>query len=143
MTDDRDAGSVYRSYNEAENAHDHVAMTGLLAADIEIVVNGKPAISSAQGDRLAMSALFDAYPDYRREILVIVEAGDTAAIRWRMLGTPSGSFSELLGPLDLEGCSVIEVAEGRISRAWLYSGDSPIEAILELLKDGSDDGEAG
>lgn len=143
MSQDRDAGSVYRSYNEAENAHDHEAMTRLLAEDIEIVVNGKPAISSAKGDRLAMSALFDAYPDYRREILATVEAGDTAAIRWRMLGTPAGRFHDRLDSLDLEGCSVIEVAEGRIRRAWLYSAPGPIRAILELAKSQAEGGDSG
>ena len=143
MPQDRSAGDVYRSYNEVENAHDHVAMTRLLAEDIEIVVNGKPAISSAKGDRLAMSALFDAYPDYRREVLAVVEAGDTAAVRWRMLGTPAGTYQDRLDSLDLEGCSVVEVAEGRIRRAWLYSAPGPIEAILELAKDQAEDGEPG
>ena len=142
MARERSAGEIYRSYNEAENIHDHDAMTSLLADGIEIAVNGTTALSSARGDRLAMAALFDAYPDYRREILAMVEAGATAAVRWRMRGTPGEAYQDRLDQLDLEGCSVIEVAEGRISRAWLYSAPGPIGAILELAKDQKDD-EAG
>ncbi|NIA25695.1 MAG: hypothetical protein GWP04_09015 [Gammaproteobacteria bacterium] len=126
------AGDVYRAYNDAENRQDHETMDSLLADDIEITVNGVTAISSAEGDAVAMAALFEAYPDYRREILGIVEERTKAAVRWRMVGTPAGKIRDQLGPLDLHGCSVVEVKEGKISRAWLYSADGPIGKILAL-----------
>ena len=35
-----------------------------------------------------MAALFEAYPDYHREIIEIIGEGDRAAARWRMVGHP-------------------------------------------------------
>ena len=132
-------GAVYQAYNDAENQQDHQTMDGLLADDIEITVNGVTAISSTGGDSVAMAVLFDVYPDYRREILMIVEEGNTAAIRWRMVGTPTGKICDQLGPLDLHGCSVVKVKDGKISRAWLYSADGPIGKILALAAEGGQD----
>lgn len=123
---------VYRAYNAAENARDLGAMAALLAPDITIEVNGRPALASASDDTAAMTALFRAYPDQRREILGVVDGGDTAAIRWRMAGSPASSFQGRLPPLDLHGCSVVEVAQGRMTRAWLYTADGALEALIVL-----------
>ena len=107
-------------------------MGTLLAPDIVIELNGRPALSSADGDAVAMAALFDAYPDYHREIVSVVDGGDTAAIRWRMAGHAAARFGDRLPDLDVHGCSVVMARDGRITRAWLYSADGQIDAVLAL-----------
>ena len=127
-----EAVRIYRAYNTAENARDHDAMGQLLAADIAIEMNGRPALSSAEDDAVAMAALFDAYPDYHREIASVVDGGDTAAVRWRMVGHAAARFVGRLQDLDVHGCSVILVEGGRMTRAWLYSAGGQIDAVLTL-----------
>jgi predicted ester cyclase len=130
-----EAARVYRAYNAAENARDHAAMAALLAPDIAIEVNGRAALASADDDTAAMAALFDAYPDYRREIVAVVDGGGTAAVRWRMAGTPVPRLADRLPALDLHGCSVVVVRDGRMTAAWLYTADGALEAILSLARD--------
>jgi predicted ester cyclase len=127
-----EAVRIYRAYNAAENARDGDAMSALLAPDIAIEMNGRPALSSAEDDAVAMAALFDAYPDYHREIIAVVDDGDRAAIRWRMVGHGAPRFGGRLPDLDVQGCSFIEVEGGRMTRAWLYSAEGQIDAVLAL-----------
>ena len=127
-----DAVRIYRAYNAAENARDGEAMNALLAPDIAIEMNGRPALSSADDDAVAMAALFDAYPDYNREIVAVVDGGTRAAIRWRMVGHGAAKFGGRLPDLDVQGCSFIEVEDGRMTRAWLYAAEGQIDAVLAL-----------
>ena len=127
-----DSASVYRAYNAAENARDHASMTRLLAPDVVVELNGRPALASAEEDARAMAALFDTYPDYRREILGMLTEGPMVSVRWRMVGRAAARFGDRLPDLDLHGCSVVEVADGRIKRAWLYVQEDPIDGILAL-----------
>ena len=131
-----DGASVYLAYNAAENARDSARMTELLAADVVVQLNGRPALASAEEDALAMAALFDTYPDYRREILGILAAGPMVSVRWRMVGRAAARFGDRLPDLDLHGCSIVEVADGRIARAWLYAQADQMEAILALAASG-------
>jgi hypothetical protein len=93
----RDAEAVHRADNAAENARDREAMERLLAPDIRIEVNGRPALGSAEEEAAAMSALVRRLPD-----------------------------------LDLPGCSFVEVAGGRITRAWLFTLEEPMARLLAL-----------
>jgi ketosteroid isomerase-like protein len=123
---------VYRAYNDAENAHDLVAAQRLVAPDLSVEVNGRPAVGSAEDDRAANAALLAGYPDYRREIVDAVVDGDRAAVRWRMLGTPATGE---LDPLDVHGCSVVTVADGRITEATLYYDGAALDAVLARAKE--------
>ena len=133
-TTQRSAAAIYRAYNDAENRRDFDAMARLLAPDMVVELNGRSALGSAAEDAYAMSALYAAYPDYRREIVAIVDAGVLATVRWRMIGEPAPEYRDRLGDLDTAGCSIVEVAGGRITRAWLYAPEGPIDAILALRR---------
>ncbi len=125
---------VYRAYNDAENAHDLARTESLVADDLTVVINGVPTISSAQDDARANAELIRCYPDYRREVVEVVADGNRGAIRWRMLGTPALDVDGDLLPLDLHGCSVITVVEGRISAAALYFDNSAMFRVLERVQ---------
>lgn len=127
------AAAVYRAYVEAETERDRPAMQALLAPDIAIELNGVPALGSADEDDAAMAALFGAYPDYRREIIDIFEAGSRAAARWRMVGHPRPELADRLPAIDIRGCSVVDVEDGRMTRAYVWSPSDALDRVLALV----------
>ena len=129
------AEAVYRAYNDAENAHDLEATGRLVTPDLYVEVNGRPQLGSGADDAEANAALLRCYPDYHREVVEVVGTTDRACVRWRMVGTPSPGLG--LGPLDLHGCSVVEVVGGRLARAYLYADGSVLEGLLERARDGA------
>ncbi|MEX1295148.1 MAG: nuclear transport factor 2 family protein [Candidatus Limnocylindrales bacterium] len=129
------AAEVYRAYVEAETARDEAAMTALLAPDIEIELNGVAALASADEDAAAMAALFEAYPDYHREIIDILEQGSRAAARWRMVGHPRPELAERLPVIDIRGCSIVSVQDGRMTAAYVWSPSEALERVLELVSE--------
>ena len=129
------AAEVYRAYIEAERAGDKARMQDLLAPGITIELNGRPAFESAAEDAAAVTVLFDAYPDYRRELIEVIEQGSVAAARWRMVGQPREDLRDRLVELDIRGCSVVEVEAGRMTRAHVWSPAGVLEAALALLED--------
>lgn len=122
------AEHIYRLYNAAENVHDLVATKALVAADLEVAINGRERIASGDEDSDANARLFATYPDYRREIVEIIADGSRAAVRWRMLGTPALGSSA--GPLDVHGCSIVEAEGGQLTRAHLYVDESALASVL-------------
>jgi predicted ester cyclase len=132
---ERRPARVYRAYVDAETARDEAAMHALLAADIRIELNGAPALGSADEDAAAMSALFAAYPDYHREIVDILEDGTRAAARWRMVGHPRPELADRLPQIDIRGCSVVTVEDGRMTEAFVWSPAHALEQVLELVQD--------
>jgi predicted ester cyclase len=124
---------VYRAYVEAEARRDGAALGDLLAPDIRIEVDGAPALASADEDRAAMAALFEAYPDYRREIIEIIESGDRAAARWRMLGQPRPDLAGRLPVIDIRGVSIVAVQRGRMTEAYVWSPGGALKDVLERL----------
>ena len=124
---------VYRAYVEAETRRDEAAMTALLAPDIAIELNGEPALGSADEDAAAMAALFEAYPDYRREIIEIIEQGSRVAARWRMVGHPRPESARQLPVIDIRGVSVVHVEAGRMTEAHVWSPSGALERVLELV----------
>lgn len=126
-----DAAHVFRAYNDAENAHDPDAAAMLLAPDLDVRVNGRPALSSAEDDRAANDELLRRYPDYRREIVDVVANDDRAVARWRMRGTPAAPDG---AALDVHGCSVVTVRDGRITQAFLYYDGGALAAVLDAAR---------
>ena len=130
-----DAAAVYRAYVDAETRRDEAAMSAALAADVAIELNGKSALASADEDTAAMAALFEAYPDYHREIIEIIGEGSRAAARWRMLGHPRPELAGRLPLIDIRGCSVVVVEGGRMTEAYVWSPAGVLEEVLALLAD--------
>jgi len=132
---DQSPADVYRAYVAAERAGDKAAMQRLLDRGITVELNGRAAFESAAADEAAVTVLFDAYPDYHREIIEIIEQGSIAAARWRMVGHPRVNLRDRLDDLDIAGCSLVEVQQGRISRAHVWSPSGVLEEILALVRE--------
>lgn len=125
--------AVYRAYIDAEIRRDDEGMAAMMAPDIAIELNGQPALASADEDIAAMTSLFEAYPDYRREIIEVIEQGDRAAARWRMVGHPREELAARLPLIDIRGCSYVVVADGRMTEAHVWSTAGVIERVLAEL----------
>ena len=121
------SGSVWLAYNEAENARDFARMGSLVSTELRASMNGRAAVGSAKEDEIAMRALFETYPDYRREVLEVLESGDRAVARWRMLGEPAREGDS---PLDVSGCSIVTVRDGVIVEAALYCDGGRLERLV-------------
>lgn len=118
---------VYTAYNEAENRHDLEASTALVAPDLVVTVNGRPVVSSAEDDRIAMAQLLARYPDYRRELDEVLAVRDRVIVRWRMIGTP---VEASVPRLEVAGCSIVRAEGGRLVEAYLYYDGKPLDDAL-------------
>ncbi|MEI7548839.1 MAG: nuclear transport factor 2 family protein, partial [Actinomycetes bacterium] len=113
MSEHLTAGEIYRRYNEAENRKDSEGTGRYIAHDLYVEINGVAEVASAEADAIAMNELYSCYPDYRREIIEMIEAGDRVTVMWSMRGTPTPALSGELGELDVHGVSVV-TADGKV-----------------------------
>jgi hypothetical protein len=83
-----------------------------------------------------MNELYSCYPDYRREIIEMIEAGDRVTVMWSMRGTPTPALSGELGELDVRGVSVV-TADGKVmTRASLFMQSGALDAVLKRAQRG-------
>jgi predicted ester cyclase len=127
----RTALEIYRDYNAAENLHDLPATTALVAVDLYVEVNGVPQVSSGADDEAAMAILYEIYPDYRREIKRVIDAGDEAVVIWIMRGTPNVQIEGIL-PLEVEGVSIVTSDGLVLTTASLYADSAALNEALRL-----------
>jgi steroid delta-isomerase-like uncharacterized protein len=134
----RDAASVAREYFEAVAAQDIEAMVAPWQPGAPDVIHGVVEMRVPDDLRSWFGNLFAAFPDFRFEILEIVAAGEKAAVRWHATGTFDGSARfEGLDPngasVDLEGCDVLTVRDGRIVRNDAYMNGAEMARQLGAL----------
>jgi steroid delta-isomerase-like uncharacterized protein len=134
----RDAASVAREYFEAVAARDLEAMVAPWRPGALDVIHGVVEMRVPEDLRAWFGNLFAAFPDFRFEILEIVASGEKAAVRWHATGTFDGSGRfEGLDPngasVDLEGCDVLTVRDGRIVRNDAYMNGAEMARQLGAL----------
>jgi steroid delta-isomerase-like uncharacterized protein len=83
-------------------------------------------------------SMWDAFPDFRFELLDVTAQDETAAARWRMTGTFAGpgtfqGFEPNGGRVDIEGVDVVRVRDGRIVRNDAYTDGMTIARQLGLM----------
>jgi predicted ester cyclase len=104
------------------------------AYDADVVLHGYPAgLQGVDGVRAFHGALWEAFPDARLTVEDLVVEADRAALRYRLQGTHRGPYLGVaptgLG-LDVEGLTLLRLADGRVAEEW----HSPTElAILRQL----------
>lgn len=106
----------------------------------DAVINGQGLLENAtKGDLIAyFRSLFEAFPDFRFELLSLTEQGDTAAARWRMTATFAGpgefqGFKPNGARVAVEGVDVVQVAGGKIVRNDFYVNGAEIARQLGAL----------
>jgi predicted ester cyclase len=123
------AADAFAHFNER---HDHDAFFDAYHPDV--VLHGYPAgLQGHDGLRAFHEALWEAFPDVRLTVEDLVVESDRAALRYRLQGTHGGPYLGV-GPtglrFDVEGLTLLRVAEGRVVEEW----HSPTElAILRQL----------
>jgi glyoxylase-like metal-dependent hydrolase (beta-lactamase superfamily II)/predicted ester cyclase len=82
-------------------------------------LHGQADLLAPEGVRAWFEELFTALPDVRMEVVSTTAQGDRCAVRWRMTGTFAGpgrfqGFEPTGARLDLEGCDLVQVADGLV-----------------------------
>ena len=123
--DGGEAAAVGRAYFEAVGARDLDAMTALWEPGAIDEIHGLASMRAPEEIREWFSNTFRAVPDFRMEILDLIASGEKVAVRWHMTGTFSGDarFEGAIATgekIDITGCDVLTVRDGRIVRNDAY-----------------------
>lgn len=123
------AADAFARFNDRD---DHDAFFDAYHPDV--VLHGYPAgLQGHDGLRAFHEALWEAFPDVRLTVEDLVVESDRAALRYRLQGTHGGPYLGVAPTglrFDVEGLTLLRVAEGRVVEEW----HSPTElAILRQL----------
>jgi steroid delta-isomerase-like uncharacterized protein len=82
--------------------------------------------------------LFQAFPDFEFKILDVMATGEKAAVRWRATGRFTGPvrFEGMVAngaPVDIQGCDVLTIRDGRIHRNDAYMNGADMARQLGAL----------
>jgi predicted ester cyclase len=83
-------------------------------------------------------AMYEAFPDYKFEILELAASGKNAGCRWRITGTflGPGRFQGLAptgAEIVMEGCDMLRVEDGRIVENNAYTNGVQLAQQLGML----------
>lgn len=108
---------VRRFYAEAINGRDLDAVDRLLSEDFTHDDEARGRI----GQRAAVAAFLDAFPDLHNEILLILAEGDLVAAHQRWTGTHGGPFAGIPATgrrVSFTSTAILRVRDGLIAAAW-------------------------
>ncbi len=133
-----DPAGVARAYFEAVGRRDLDAMTGFYAPGGTGEIHGLVELRVPDTYRAWFGTLFEAFPDFNFEILDLMATGEKVAVRWRASGAFDGSVRfEGLDPngarVDVQGCDVLTVRDGRIQRNDAYMNGAEMARQLGAL----------
>lgn len=133
-----DAAAVARAYFAAVADRDLDLMESFYAAGGSGEIHGLVELRVPGNYRDWFGALFRAFPDFRFEVLDLIGGEETVAVRWRATGTFDGDTGfEGLTPngraVDVQGCDVLRIADGRIQRNDAYMNGAEMARQLGAL----------
>ncbi len=139
---------VVRRYFDAMAERDlGAAATFWAPGGVERII-GQEDLVAPQGIQEYFGPLFEAFPDWRFEVIETITEGERTAVRWRAEATFAGpgqfqGFEPNGAAISVEGCDVVTVRDGVIQHndVYLDSGDiarlppagSPAETQLARL----------
>lgn len=131
------AEEVVRSHFEALGRRDIDGMAELWQPEIVEDITGIGVLRGAGELREFFGGLFAAVPDLQTDVRRVVAAGDAAVVEWRMHGTFDGG--PLLGidptgkSIELRGCDVFEVEDGKIARYTAYQDGMEMARAVGMM----------
>ena len=136
--DATDTASVARGYFEAVGRRDLDAMTAFYKPGGTGEIYGLVELQAPDSYRAWFGNLFQAFPDFRLEIIEVVAEGEKAAVRWRATGVFDGMARfEGLDPngarVEIQGCDVLTVRDGLIQRNDAYMNGAEMARQLGAL----------
>ena len=131
-------GSAAREYFESIRCGDTAPQEHAYAEDATITIHGVLEDAGKRDLIAYFEELWAAVPDFRFELLDLVEDGEQAAARWRITGTFAGPGRfQGLDPtgarLDLQGVDVVTLRDGRIVRNDAYADGATVARQLGAL----------
>jgi hydroxyacylglutathione hydrolase len=129
---------IAKRYFAALNAHDLEAAAAIWHPGGVDRFVGQQELIAPDGIRRYFSDLFEAFPDFRFEILETIAASGRCAVRWRARATFAGpgrfqGFAPNHARLQIEGCDVVSVSDGLISHNVAYMDSGEVARQLGLL----------
>ncbi|MBS1869587.1 MAG: ester cyclase [Actinobacteria bacterium] len=129
---------VARRYFDAVAARDVEAMVACWQPGAIDRLHGQAELVAPDGVRAWFEELFAAVPDARMEVLETTTQDDRCAVRWRLTGTFAGPGEwQGLAPtgarLDVQGCDVVQVADGLVAGNEAYVDGMTIARQLGAL----------
>jgi predicted ester cyclase len=133
-----DTAAVARAYFEAVAGQDLDAMAACWEPGSHDVIHGLVDLTVPGDLRAWFGSLFAAFPDFSFEILDVVATGEKAAVHWRATGSFDGDakFEGMLpngSRVDVQGCDVLTVREGKIVRNDAYMNGAEMARQLGAL----------
>ncbi|HXS47411.1 MAG TPA: ester cyclase [Solirubrobacterales bacterium] len=133
-----EVAATARAYFEAVGARDVEAMMRQWELPGVGRIHGVAELRAPEGYREWFGALFAAFPDFRFEIVSVTADEERAAVRWRATGSFDGTGRfEGMAPngrrVDVEGCDVLEVREGKIVDLNAYLNGAEMTRQLGAL----------
>ena len=138
---------VAKRYFEALSAHDlDAAIDCWEQGGVDRLV-GQQELVAPHGTRAYFKELFEAFPDFRFEIVDNTTYRNRTAVRWRAEATFAGpglfqGFEPNGAHIALEGCDVVTVADGKIRALDAYLDSGTIVRQLGFLPPAGSPGEA-
>ena len=129
---------IVRESFAAWNAHDVDAFVKRLDAKTTWESDVFPApFSGHEGARQFFKLYITAFPDLHLDIEQILAAGDShVVVRWRSTGTHRGPLATVAATgrkTSNHGCTVMEMKNGKIARAWVYFDNAHLLRQLGVL----------
>jgi predicted ester cyclase len=133
-----DTASVARSYFEAIAQQDLETMMAHWEPGGTGEIHGLVELTAPDTYREWFGNMFEAFPDFRFEILDLVAEGEKAAVRWHATGTFNGSvrFEGMLptgASVDITGIDLVTVRNGRLQRNEAYMNGAQMARQLGAL----------
>jgi steroid delta-isomerase-like uncharacterized protein len=120
-----DTRTVAQSYFEALGRRDREAQNTWYADSASGRIYGVIGPAGKDEMRQFFHDVYEAFPDFSLQILDLVVEGERAVVRWHVTATFSGTrpFEGLMPtgkPVDIEGCDMVWVKDGKIARIEAY-----------------------
>ena len=129
---------VAREYFEAVGRAERDAQQRYYADDAQAHVHGVVGPTGRAGMAAFFAELFDAFPDWRFEVVETVAEGDGVAVRWRARATFAGpgsfmGFEPNGARVDIEGVDLVRVRDGRVRVIDAYMNGAELARQLGAL----------
>jgi predicted ester cyclase len=115
---------VVRRVVACDNGRDAAGYRALLRDDYQSFVHGEPSTTGPDAEVAAIERWWKAMSDVHLESLDLYESNGVVTLRYTLEGTNDGEFygQPATGKrFKIENCTLLEVVDGQVRRAWRYS----------------------
>ena len=127
---------VVRRVVECDNGRDAAGYRALLHDDYQSFVHGAPSTTGVDEEVAALERWWSAASDVHLEPLTYYESEGVVTLRYTLEGTNDGEFfgRPATGKhFKIENCTLLEVEEGKVRRAWRFSDTMGLLGQLGLM----------